>query len=59
MAMRRDLVCLDRKGGPSDGYSSDAALAPGGRSIAFDSLATDLVWGDRNDQGDVFLRPVP
>jgi TolB protein len=37
-------------------FSAGPALAPDGRFIAFDSIATNLVPGDTNAVGDVFLR---
>lgn len=38
----------------SDSYNAD--IAPGGRFVAFDSQADNLVAGDDNGMGDVFVR---
>jgi Tol biopolymer transport system component len=48
-------VSVDSQGQQGNGYSSDADLSPDGRFVAFRSEATNLVAGDTNDQGDIFL----
>ena len=42
-------------GTQGDGSSNTPALSADGRFVAFESLATNLVPGDTNDRGDVFL----
>jgi Tol biopolymer transport system component len=42
--------------GQADGSSEDGAISSHGRLIAFDSDADDLVAGDTNNTGDVFIR---
>jgi Tol biopolymer transport system component len=42
-------------GGPATGDSADASISNDGRYVAYDSTAPDLVPGDTNDHGDVFL----
>ncbi len=43
-------------GAPGDDSSSSAAIADGGRDVAFFSRAANLVAGDANGVGDVFVR---
>jgi Tol biopolymer transport system component len=45
-------------GAHANGVSIAAAISGDGRSVAFDSLATNLVTGDANAREDVFLRDV-
>lgn len=45
-------------GGEAHGLSADVSVADGGRFVAFYSLAPDLVPGDTNGQGDVFVKDV-
>jgi Tol biopolymer transport system component len=64
----RDIFVHDRKAGASarisvgpkvqegDGPSSSASISALGRSVAFASAAGNLVPGDTNGQGDVFVR---
>jgi Tol biopolymer transport system component len=42
-------------GEQGDGWSSDAALSGDGRYVAFQSYATNLVAGDTNGLGDIFV----
>jgi Tol biopolymer transport system component len=42
-------------GGAADGASSAAAISADGQTIAFASAANDLVPGDTNDAGDIFI----
>ena len=52
-----DRVDVADDGTPADGVAAgEAAPADGGRWIAFASEATNLVTGDNNARGDVFLR---
>jgi Tol biopolymer transport system component len=48
-------VSVARGGGDADGDSHVTSLSPDGRFVLFDSDATDLVPGDTNGAGDVFL----
>jgi Tol biopolymer transport system component len=41
---------------PGDGYSWEPSMSAGGRYVAFESSATNLVDGDTNGDGDVFVR---
>ncbi|GIU84055.1 MAG: hypothetical protein KatS3mg008_0830 [Acidimicrobiales bacterium] len=50
------LVSLDSSAGGSNGVSSNASLSGDGRFVAFESSASDLVPGDSNGFGDVFVR---
>jgi Tol biopolymer transport system component len=50
------LVSVATNGGPGDAASSEAAMTPDGRYVAFLSLATNLVAGDTNRMMDVFVR---
>ena len=43
---------------PADGTSNFAAVSPDGRYVGFVSDATNLVAGDTNSSGDVFVRDV-
>ena len=38
-----------------NGHSSGARVSADGRYVVFESDASDLVWGDENGTGDVFL----
>jgi Tol biopolymer transport system component len=49
------LVSLARGGSAPDGISLDPSISSDGRFVAFTSLATNLVPGDRNQSSDVFL----
>ncbi|GIU84056.1 MAG: hypothetical protein KatS3mg008_0831 [Acidimicrobiales bacterium] len=52
------LVSVDRFGGPANGDSYEPMISPDGRFVAFTSYASDLVPGDTNGTGDVFVRDV-
>jgi Tol biopolymer transport system component/PKD repeat protein len=43
-------------GGPANDWSDYGTISANGRWVAFDSLATNLVAGDTNAFGDIFLR---
>ncbi len=50
--------CLSRSWGsanPGNGASSQPVLSADGRTVAFQSLASDLIPGDYNDRRDVFV----
>ncbi len=49
-------VSVDTAGGDPDNVSMNASISADGRYVAFDSWATDLVLGDGNGMGDVFVR---
>ena len=49
------LVTTAHDGGPSDGGSFFGSIAAGGRYVAFQSDATNLVAGDDNGSTDLFL----
>jgi Tol biopolymer transport system component len=49
-------VSVATGGGQADAYSLSTAVSADGRYIAFSSDATNLVPGDTNGQGDIFLR---
>lgn len=51
-----ELVSVDQNGGPSDGPSFVSSVSADGRFVAFDSVASNLVAGDTNNVGDVFVR---
>lgn len=50
------LVSATPGGSPGDGDSSAPAISPDGRFVSFFSTAGDLVAGDDDARGDVFLR---
>jgi Tol biopolymer transport system component len=50
------LVSINIDGLPSNGASALPALSPDGRFVAFWSTSPDLVPGDFNGGGDIFLR---
>jgi len=50
------LVSVNTNGVSSNGYSTDPAISPDGRYVAFTSDASDLVQGDTNFAQDVFVR---
>lgn len=49
------LVSMSRDRGPADGRSDAPAISHDGRTIAFESTATDLVRDDTNSSSDVFV----
>jgi Tol biopolymer transport system component len=51
-----ERVTVDQAGGEPDGSSSDPTVSADGRFVAFLSQATDLVSGDGNGVGDVYVR---
>jgi Tol biopolymer transport system component len=51
-----ERVSVSSAGLQSDGYSTFAAISADGRCVAFQSVATNLVPGDTNGQGDIFVR---
>jgi Tol biopolymer transport system component len=51
-------ISVGRNGSPADGTSSFASVSPDGRYVGFVSDATNLVAGDTNSSGDVFVRDV-
>jgi len=50
------LVSLAPDGSPGNGASTDPAMTPDGRYVAFISSASNLVVGDTNGIADVFVR---
>lgn len=50
------LVSVDKQGVQADGESFAAAWSPDGSKLAFVSYAKNLVPGDTNDVGDVFVK---
>ena len=50
------LVSAARTGGPGNGASSGPAISATGAFVTFASKASDLVAGDSNGVGDVFVR---
>ena len=51
-----ERVSVSTGGGEADGPSTSPAISGDGRYVAFEGPATNLVAGDTNGQGDVFLR---
>jgi hypothetical protein len=51
-----ERASVDSGGAQPDGSNLGSALSPDGRFVAFFSLASNLVAGDANGVGDVFLR---
>jgi len=51
-----ERVSVDATGGDADGWSDMPSITADGRYVAFMSYGSDLVAGDTNSQGDVFLR---
>jgi Tol biopolymer transport system component len=47
---------VDAEGGDSNGYSESPSMSATGRYVAFGSEAGDLVQGDGNGWGDIFVR---
>lgn len=50
------LVSLSSGGAIGNGLSSNAAISADGRYVAFSSSASNLVSGDANGAGDIFVR---
>jgi Tol biopolymer transport system component len=51
-----ELVSVDSNGVPGNGSSDNPAISADGRYVAFWSYASNLVPGDTNQYGDVFVR---
>jgi hypothetical protein len=51
-----ERVSVASDGTQGNSFSSDAAITPDGRFVAFDSASTNLVAGDTNGRIDVFVR---
>jgi Tol biopolymer transport system component len=51
-----ELVSVRTNGVHGNGYSDGAALSQDGNLVAFRSLATNMVFGDTNGVGDIFVR---
>src|SRR6266496_228047 len=51
-----ERVSVDSSGNQSDGDSGVGDLSADGRFVVFASFATNLVSGDTNGVGDIFLR---
>jgi Tol biopolymer transport system component len=51
-------VSLGLAGAEADGYSSSPAISADGNHVAFESRATNLILGDDNGRGDVFVYDV-
>ena len=51
-----ERVSVDTQGNQANGPSGRPSLSAGGRFIAFESLASNLVPGDSNGVSDIFLR---
>ena len=50
-----ERASVDNSGGEGDGGSIYPSISSNGRYVAFDSNATNLVAGDTNARGDVFV----
>ncbi|MDY6789864.1 MAG: calcium-binding protein [Thermodesulfobacteriota bacterium] len=50
-----ERVSVDNSGGQGDGFSYESSISPDGHYVAFHSDATNLVTGDTNGTGDVFV----
>jgi len=50
------LVSTNASGGQANGESHNPSISADGRYVAFDSLATNLISGDTNNQRDVFVK---
>lgn len=50
------LVSVATNGNPGNNASTGSSVSNGGRFVAFDSTATNLITGDANGQKDVFVR---
>ncbi|MCY2960332.1 MAG: hypothetical protein NTY35_09220 [Planctomycetota bacterium] len=51
-----ERISVDANGGEGDGFSTQPAITPDGRFVVFVSTSTNLVPGDTNSVGDVFVR---
>jgi Tol biopolymer transport system component len=52
------LVSVGLNGNPGDDYSRSPSISADGRFVVFSSDATNLVAGDSNNAGDIFIRDV-
>ncbi|MEG4293121.1 calcium-binding protein [Microcoleus sp. C2C3] len=50
------LVSLDSAGNQGNGFSNSPSISADGRFVAFESTASNLVPGDTNNVGDIFVR---
>ncbi|MBK8417249.1 hypothetical protein [Candidatus Villigracilis saccharophilus] len=50
------LISVDSSGAQANYYSDNVSISADGRMIAFHSEATNLVSGDTNNLGDIFVR---
>jgi Tol biopolymer transport system component len=55
-AGRTTRVSVDSAGNQANGSSSNGAISANGRYVAFESVASNLVTGDTNNDVDVFVR---
>ncbi|WP_440085060.1 S8 family serine peptidase [Streptosporangium sp. LJ11] len=53
---KTEAVSVGTGGATGDGNSREQSISADGRFVAFESQATDLVPGDTNGHGDVFVR---
>jgi Tol biopolymer transport system component len=51
-----DRVSVDSAGNQGNSFSEFSAISADGRYVAFVSVATNLVLGDTNGEGDIFVR---
>ncbi len=51
-----ELVSVALDNGAGNGYSTLSSISDDGRYVAFQSVATNLVAGDTNRSGDIFVR---
>jgi Tol biopolymer transport system component len=51
-----ERVSISTTGDEGNGWSGGRAISPDGRYVAFESETSNLVPGDTNDTGDVFVR---
>jgi len=51
-----EIINIDSQKNPNDAQSFDGTVSADGRFVAFDSLASNLVAGDKNHARDVFVR---
>ncbi len=50
-----DRVSVNSDGSQGNDYTDDATISVGGRYVAFESTATNLVPGDTNNRADIFV----
>ncbi len=51
-----ERISVSSEGNEGDGYSSAPSISADGRYVSFSSDATNLVSGDENEIGDIFVR---